>query len=76
MIILISKNKIFDITNFKEQILSHSSPKDKFIIIKLFDDIGEAYGFHNEINNSKTAADALLTLHSIDKNDERSTLQK
>ena len=72
-------NSLFDNTGFREEILSHIPPEDKFVINKNYNEIGEAflekYGYNNKTINSKTAADALLLLSSVFKNEAASTLQ-
>ena len=72
-------NSLFDNTGFREEILSHIPPEDKFVINKNYNQIGEAflekYGYNNKTINSKTAADALLLLSSVFKNEAASTLQ-
>ena len=72
-------NSLFDNTGFREEILSHILPEDKFVINKNYNEIGEAflekYGYNNKTINSKTAADALLLLSSVFKNEAASTLQ-
>ena len=72
-------NSLFDNTGFREEILSHIPPEDKFVINKNYNEIGEAflekYGYNNKTINSKTAADSLLLLSSVFKNEAASTLQ-
>jgi len=72
-------NSLFDNTGFREEILSHIPPEDKFIINKHFDDIGEAflekYGYNNKTINSRTASNTLLLLSGVFKNEAATTLQ-
>jgi len=72
-------NSLFDNTTFKEEVLSHISPTDKFIINKHFDEIEKVFldkfGYNNKSINPKTTADALLLLSNKYKTEATTTLQ-
>jgi hypothetical protein len=72
-------NSLFDNTTFKEEVLSHIPPEDKFIINKHFDEIEgsflDKFGYNNKSINPKTTANALLLLSNKYKTSATTTLQ-
>jgi len=72
-------NSLFDNTTFKEEVLTHISPTDKFIINKHFDEIEEAFlerlGYNNKTMNAKMVANALITLSNVYGNEASTKIQ-